>query len=120
MKYFNGEIFLKNIANICSDVSFSKEQMEKLDEYARLLVEKNEVMNLTAITDPEGIAVKHFADCFTLAPYIVKTNPKTIADIGKHSAETNEHVNEALEEITNGIDYMKKLTDKRNQAGGKI
>lgn len=82
MKYFNGEIFLKNIANICSDVSFSKEQMEKLDEYARLLVEKNEVMNLTAITDPEGIAVKHFADCFTLAPYIVKTNPKTLADIG--------------------------------------
>ena len=35
---------------------------EKLDRYAGLLVEWNEKMNLTAITDPEGIAVKHFLD----------------------------------------------------------
>ena len=44
---------------------------------------------------------------------------QAIADIGKYSRETNENVNEALEEITNGIDYMRKLTEKRNLSGGK-
>ena len=39
---------------------------EKLDRYAGLLVEWNEKMNLTAITDPEGIAVKHFLDSLLL------------------------------------------------------
>ncbi len=50
---------------------------------------------------------------------IISEFKKTIADIGKYSKETNDHVNESLEEITNGIDYMRKLTEKRNQAGGK-
>ncbi|MCR5830520.1 MAG: MotA/TolQ/ExbB proton channel family protein [Lachnospiraceae bacterium] len=44
---------------------------------------------------------------------------KSVSDIAKYSAETNQNMNEALEEITNGVDYMRKLTDKRNQAGGK-
>ena len=44
---------------------------------------------------------------------------RSISEIGKYSADTNERMGDALEEITNGIDYMKKLTDKRNQTGGK-
>ena len=48
-------------------VEVTPELAEKLDIYARLLVEWNEKMNLTAITDPQGIAVKHFADSLTAA-----------------------------------------------------
>lgn len=44
----------------------------RLDTYARLLVEWNEKMNLTAIIDPIGVAVKHFADSFTAAPLLPK------------------------------------------------
>lgn len=44
---------------------------------------------------------------------------QAISEMSRYSKDTNEHVDEALEEITNGIDYMKKLTDKRLQAGGK-
>lgn len=40
-------------------------QVNQLTEYARLLVEWNEKMNLTAITDNEGIATKHFLDSLT-------------------------------------------------------
>ena len=40
-------------------------QFQKL---AELLVEQNKTMNLTAITDPDGIAVKHFADSISVLP----------------------------------------------------
>ena len=40
---------------------------------------------------------------------------KSVTDMAKYSAETNENMNDALEEITNGIDYLRKLNDKRNQ-----
>ena len=46
-----------------SGVPAAPEMLEQLDEYRRLLTEWNEKMNLTAITDPEGVAVKHFLDC---------------------------------------------------------
>lgn len=50
--------------------SLTPEQAERFDIYARLLVEWNEKMNLTAITAPEDMLVKHFVDSLTLAPYL--------------------------------------------------
>lgn len=43
-------------------VPLDEKQTAMLEEYARLLVEWNEKINLTAICDNEGIAVKHFLD----------------------------------------------------------
>ena len=43
-------------------LSLTERQIEQFDLYARLLVEWNEKMNLTAITEPEEIARKHFID----------------------------------------------------------
>ena len=40
---------------------------EKLNTYYQMVVEKNKVMNLTAITDEEEFALKHFADSISLA-----------------------------------------------------
>lgn len=40
-------------------------QVNQLLDYAKLLVEWNEKINLTAITDDEGIATKHFLDSLT-------------------------------------------------------
>ncbi len=53
----------------------------RLDAYARLLVEWNEKMNLTAITDPVGVAVKHFADSLTAAP-LLPTGAFSLIDVG--------------------------------------
>ena len=43
-------------------IPWDDEKINRLEKYAKLLVEWNEKMNLTAITDTEGIAVKHFLD----------------------------------------------------------
>ena len=62
-------------------VEVTPELTERLGIYARLLVEWNEKMNLTAITDPQGIAVKHFADSLTAAA-MMPTGAFTLIDVG--------------------------------------
>ena len=42
-------------------------QLDLLDRYAELLVSYNEKVNLTAITSPEGIEDRHFADSLLFA-----------------------------------------------------
>ena len=55
---------------------------EKLDRYAGLLVEWNEKMNLTAITDPEGIVVKHFLDSLLLLKACPLPEGASFIDVG--------------------------------------
>ena len=52
-----------------------------LIRYADLLVEKNKVMNLTAITEPSDIAALHFLDSAALLT-LADWKGKTVADIG--------------------------------------
>lgn len=47
-------------------LELSPEPAEQLERYGALLVEKNQVMNLTAITDPVEVAQKHMLDCAAL------------------------------------------------------
>ncbi len=54
---------------------------DRLDTYGRLLVEWNEKINLTAITDPLGVTVKHFADSLAAAP-LLPDGPFTMIDVG--------------------------------------
>ena len=48
-------------------LTVSPDLEKKLDIYARLLKEWNDKINLTAITDDEGIAIKHFLDCLLVS-----------------------------------------------------
>ena len=60
----------------------SEELLEKLEIYARELKEWNEKINLTAITDDEGIAVKHFIDSLMLLKYVQIPEGSKIIDVG--------------------------------------
>lgn len=62
-------------------VTVTPELTEKLEIYARLLVEWNQKMNLTAITDPQGVAVKHFADSLTVAA-LLPAGAFSLIDVG--------------------------------------
>jgi 16S rRNA (guanine527-N7)-methyltransferase len=64
------------------DLTLTESQYALFDIYAQFLCEYNEKVNLTAITTPEGIAVKHFLDSVIPLAYIEVTDGMTIADIG--------------------------------------
>lgn len=57
------------------------EGIPALARYAELLVEKNKVMNLTAITEPADIAALHFLDSAALLT-LADFRGKTVADVG--------------------------------------
>ena len=50
--------------------------------YTNELIEKNKQFNLTAITDPEEIAVKHILDSMYLLAAMGKDKPASLADAG--------------------------------------
>ena len=58
----------------------NEDKSQKLYGYANLLIETNKQMNLTAITDMEGIIFKHFADSAKLCDHIPEN--KTVIDVG--------------------------------------
>ena len=57
------------------------EAPELLEAYGRALLEKNQVMNLTAITQPDQVARLHMLDCAALLNY-VHLEGKTLLDVG--------------------------------------
>lgn len=61
-------------------LSFTEAQLEQFTAYYELLVETNKVMNLTAITEPEEVAVKHMID--SLLAFDTGFAGKTLADVG--------------------------------------
>lgn len=63
-------------------IKCDEKALERLSLYADLLREWNEKMNLTAITDPEGIVVKHFLDCALLLKHVDLKEGARVADVG--------------------------------------
>lgn len=65
-----------------NELELSREVYEKLDIYADFLVETNKVMNLTAITEPEDILVKHFIDSISITKYADFADGIKAIDVG--------------------------------------
>lgn len=63
-----------------AQLSFTEEQLAQFTRYYELLLETNKVMNLTAITEPEEVAVKHMVD--SLLAYEDGMQGKTLVDVG--------------------------------------
>ncbi|RWZ54735.1 16S rRNA (guanine(527)-N(7))-methyltransferase RsmG [Halobacillus fulvus] len=63
-------------------IELNEKQQHQFERYFEILVEWNEKMNLTAITDQEGVYLKHFYDSLTAAFYHDFTKPLNICDVG--------------------------------------
>lgn len=63
-------------------IKLTEEQMRQFEIYCDFLLEKNKVVNLTAIKDEEGVYLKHFYDCITIFKSGVITPKSKVLDIG--------------------------------------
>lgn len=64
------------------NITLSDKQIEQFLIYYEMLVEWNEVMNLTAITEYEEVMKKHFLDSITLNQAFDVTKECTVIDVG--------------------------------------
>lgn len=61
--------------------SLTDNQIKQLDLFYEMLVEKNKVMNLTAITEFDEVIVKHFADSLSICT-VLPEDVNTVCDLG--------------------------------------
>lgn len=76
----NEKLFLDGITALSGEISLK--QTAQFATYSRLLTQWNEKINLTAVTDPDGISVKHFLDSILPLYHIDFNGCSKIADIG--------------------------------------
>lgn len=76
------EDFENKLQNLSKEINvlLNEEQLDKFYKYMNLLLEWNEKINLTAITDEDGIILKHFVDSLTVLEYL--KDAKSIIDVG--------------------------------------
>lgn len=77
-KQFKREDFATILAQ--KGLQLDARQLQQFDTYMHLLIEWNEKMNLTAITQPDEIYEKHFLDC--ILPSFEVPLQKSICDVG--------------------------------------
>ena len=63
------------------ELGLDESRAETLERFAALLLKKNEVMNLTAITEPEAVTQLHLLDSAALTQF-VDLSGKTVVDVG--------------------------------------
>ncbi len=63
-------------------VTLNETQLEQFMTYLSLLLEWNEKMNLTAITEKREVVLKHFADCLSLMPALEWREGIKVIDVG--------------------------------------
>ncbi len=63
------------------NIEIDDKQLGKFEIFYKYLIEKNKVMNLTAITEKNEVIIKHFLDSIALVNYI-QIEKKNIIDIG--------------------------------------
>ena len=92
----------------------------KLDAYAEFLVEYNQNVNLTAITEPHEILVKHFIDSILLSKYVDFPLNSTIIDVGTGAGFPSVPLKiyrpdlklTLLDSLNKRINFLKLLADK--------
>ena len=69
----------------CADkfnITITDDELAKFDKYFRLLIEWNEKINLTAITEPHEVAVKHMIDSLSCHDEKIFAENAHIIDVG--------------------------------------
>ena len=76
----NKNKFIEEVKKLGIEVT--EEQLNMLEKYYELLIEYNNVMNLTGITQKEDVYLKHFYDSLTIYRIINLNDEKNLCDLG--------------------------------------
>ena len=76
----NKEEFINELKKL--NIMLSSKQLEDLNKYYHLLIEWNEKINLTRITEEKDVFLKHFYDSLTLIKVVDLNKELTLCDIG--------------------------------------
>ncbi|ASE35373.1 16S rRNA methyltransferase [Mammaliicoccus sciuri] len=76
----NEQTFIDTLKD--SGITLSDKQISQFETYFEMLVEWNEKINLTAVTEKEEVYLKHFFDSVTPSFYIDFNEIETICDVG--------------------------------------
>ena len=79
-KNYDTTQFRKDLQNL--EISLTEKQIEQFLTYYEMLVEWNEVMNLTAITEYDEVMKKHFVDSISLIKAYDVSKKATVIDVG--------------------------------------
>ncbi len=72
------ELLTNGLAQILPQVC--PQVVDKFLDFSALLLEKNKVMNLTAVTEPSEVISRHFLDCAMVAPHMI--SGEKVVDVG--------------------------------------
>ena len=76
----NKEEFIQELKKI--NIQLSEDQRKKLDQFYKLMIEWNEKINLTRITEKKEVYLKHFYDSLTLNKVVNLKEITTLCDVG--------------------------------------
>ncbi len=73
---------MKNLKELFNkyNISLSEDQLLQFDKYFSMLIETNKVLNLTAITEENEVAIKHFLDSVLPSKHIKESS--SVVDVG--------------------------------------
>ena len=108
-------------------INITAKQGELFNTYSNFLVEYNEKVNLTAITGPNEIAVKHFAD--SIAPLALFELPKdcSVIDVGTGAGFPGVPMKilrpdirlTLLDSLNKRLEFLRQLSDQLSQRGDR-
>ena len=72
------------LINLCESISVKLDDtaLSRFEQFEILLLEKNKVMNLTAITQPDEVVIKHFWDSLTVLGAVDIPQGASVIDVG--------------------------------------
>ncbi len=106
-------------------IELTVEQLTQFRTYFEELVEWNEKMNLTAITDQPSVYLKHFYDSVTAAFYLDFTKPMKVCDVGAGAGFPSiplkicfPHIEVTIvDSLNKRIQFLTHLSDKLGLSG---
>ena len=116
----NEIIFIDELEKL--GISITKKQLDQLEKFYEILVEENEKMNLTRITNREEVYLKHFYDSLTLIKMIDLSQDLTLCDVGTGAGMPGIVLKivfpnlkiTLIDALQKRINYLKKVIEKLN------